>query len=209
MAEANTPGQGNAIRVMIVEDQHAIRMGLAALIGGTEGFRCTGEFVSMEQAGLRPAALREIEAVQWMPEWGRARIYGMVENRPDWCISRQRTWGVPITLFVHKDSGELHPDSARLIEEVALRVERHGVDAWFELDAADLLGDDAGQYDKVTDTLDVWFDSGTTHQCVLERRAELEFPADLYLEGSDQHRGWFQSSLLTSVAMHGRAPYRQ
>ena len=173
-------------------------------------FRATPQwFISMEQNGLREAALEAIGDVEWMPEWGRARIEGMVRGRPDWCISRQRTWGAPIALFVDKQSGELHPDTARLIEEVALRVERHGIDAWFELDPAELLGDDADRYDKVTDTLDVWFDSGTTHRCVLERREELGFPADLYLEGSDQHRGWFQSSLLTSVAMRGKPPYRQ
>jgi isoleucyl-tRNA synthetase len=173
-------------------------------------FRATPQwFISMEQRGLRKAALDAIKGVQWIPDWGRARIEGMVAGRPDWCISRQRTWGAPIALFVHRQTGELHPDTARLMEEVALRVERHGIDAWFELEAQALLGDDAGQYEKVGDTLDVWFDSGTTHQCVLERRTELGFPADLYLEGSDQHRGWFQSSLLTSVAMHGTAPYRQ
>ena len=173
-------------------------------------FRATPQwFISMEQKGLRKAALKAIGEVEWMPDWGQARIEGMVQGRPDWCISRQRTWGAPIALFTHKQSGELHPDTARLIEEVALRVERHGIDAWFEMDATELLGDEAAQYDKVTDTLDVWFDSGTTHQCVLERRKELGFPADLYLEGSDQHRGWFQSSLLTSVAMHDKAPYRQ
>ena len=173
-------------------------------------FRATPQwFISMEKNGLRGAALDAIGQVQWMPDWGQARITGMVEGRPDWCISRQRTWGVPIALFVHRQSGELHPDSVSLMEEVALRVERHGIDAWFDLDVTDLLGDEAEQYDKVQDTLDVWFDSGTSHQCVLERREELHFPAELYLEGSDQHRGWFQSSLLTSVAMHGTAPYRQ
>ncbi len=173
-------------------------------------FRATPQwFISMEQKGLRKAAMQAIREVEWMPDWGQARIEGMVQGRPDWCVSRQRTWGAPIALFVNKQSGELHPDTARLIEEVALRVERHGIDAWFEMDPADLLGDEADQYDKVADTLDVWFDSGTTRQCVLERRDELGFPADLYLEGSDQHRGWFQSSLLTSVAMHGKAPYRQ
>ncbi len=173
-------------------------------------FRATPQwFISMERNGLRDHALKSIREVQWLPDWGQARIEGMVAGRPDWCISRQRTWGVPITLFVHRQSGDLHPDTERLIEEVALRVERHGIDAWFELDAAELLGDDAGQYEKTHDTLDVWFDSGTTHYCVLERREELGFPADLYLEGSDQHRGWFQSSLLTSVAMRGTAPYRQ
>ena len=173
-------------------------------------FRATPQwFISMEQCGLREAALKAIRGVQWIPDWGQARIEGMVAGRPDWCISRQRTWGVPIALFVHRQTGELHPDTGRLIEEVALRVERHGIDAWFELDASALLGDDGENFEKISDTLDVWFDSGTTHQCVLERRAELGFPADLYLEGSDQHRGWFQSSLLTSVAMHATAPYRQ
>ncbi len=172
-------------------------------------FRATPQwFISMDQKGLRRAALAEIEQVRWLPEWGRERIRGMVENRPDWCISRQRTWGVPITLFVHRDSGDLHPRTPELFEEVARRVEEKGIEAWFELDPAELLGDDAAHYDKVTDTLDVWFDSGVTHACVLDRRPELKRPAELYLEGSDQHRGWFQSSLLTSVAMTGKAPYR-
>jgi isoleucyl-tRNA synthetase len=171
-------------------------------------FRATPQwFISMEQAGLREAALREIDRVTWLPEWGQARIRGMVESRPDWCISRQRTWGVPIALFVHRDTGDLHPDTPRLIEAVAERVERDGVDAWHALDPQELIGADAADYEKVRDTLDVWFDSGVTHHCVLERRPELAFPADLYLEGSDQHRGWFQSSLLTSTAMNGRAPY--
>ncbi len=173
-------------------------------------FRATPQwFISMEQNGLRKAALDEIEHVHWMPDWGKARIAGMVENRPDWCISRQRNWGVPIPLFIHKQSSELHPDTPRLIEEVAKRVEAKGIDAWFALEASELLGDDASDYLKVTDTLDVWFDSGTTHYSVLERREELGFPATLYLEGSDQHRGWFQSSLLSSVAMRGKAPYQQ
>jgi isoleucyl-tRNA synthetase len=172
-------------------------------------FRATPQwFISMEQNGLRETALAEIEAVQWTPDWGQARIEGMVANRPDWCISRQRTWGVPIAFFVHRESGELHPDTAALVEQVAQRVEQGGIQAWFDLEPEDLLGADAQHYDKVADTLDVWFDSGVTHACVLESRAELASPADLYLEGSDQHRGWFQSSLLTSVAMHGRAPYR-
>ncbi|MEJ2060206.1 MAG: isoleucine--tRNA ligase [Gammaproteobacteria bacterium] len=171
-------------------------------------FRATPQwFISMEQAGLREATLKAIDAVEWLPEWGKARIHGMVENRPDWCISRQRTWGVPIALFVHRETGALHPETTRLLEAVAMRVEEAGVDAWFELDPGELLGEDAADYEKVTDTLDVWFDSGVTHACVLERREELRFPAELYLEGSDQHRGWFQSSLLTSVAMHGEAPY--
>ncbi len=172
-------------------------------------FRATPQwFISMDQNGLRQAALAEIDRVQWLPEWGRERIRGMVENRPDWCISRQRTWGVPITLFVHRETGELHPRTEALFEEVAKRIETRGIDAWFELDPRELLGDEADDYRKVTDTLDVWFDSGVTHACVLDRRPELGRPADLYLEGSDQHRGWFQSSLLTSVAMTGAAPYR-
>ena len=173
-------------------------------------FRATPQwFISMEKQGLRAAALAQIERVEWQPGWGRARIAGMVENRPDWCISRQRTWGVPITLFVNRHSGEPHPDSVNLIEAVAQRVEEQGIDAWFDLDPAGLLGTDAGEYEKVGDTLDVWFDSGVTHFTVLEQRDELGYPADLYLEGSDQHRGWFQSSLLTAVAMHGTAPYRE
>ena len=172
-------------------------------------FRATPQwFISMEQNGLREQAMTAIKNAKWMPDWGQARIEGMVEKRPDWCISRQRTWGVPIALFVHKESGELHPRTKELIEQVAQRIEEKGIDAWFEMDAAELLGDEANRYDKVNDTLDVWFDSGVTHAAVLERRGELELPADLYLEGSDQHRGWFQSSLLTSVAMRGEAPYK-
>lgn len=157
---------------------------------------------------LRDQVLAAIRDVKWIPGWGQARIEGMVNNRPDWCISRQRTWGVPMVLFVHKESGVLHPRTAELIEAVAQRVEGGGIDAWFELDPVELLGVEAKDYDKVSDTLDVWFDSGVTHAAVLEQRSELHFPADFYLEGSDQHRGWFQSSLLTSVAMHGVAPYK-
>ncbi|MEW8662042.1 MAG: isoleucine--tRNA ligase [Candidatus Thiodiazotropha sp.] len=172
-------------------------------------FRATPQwFVSMDQNGLRDNALGEIEKVAWMPDWGEARIKGMVENRPDWCISRQRTWGVPITLFIHKQSGELHPQTPALIERVAKMVEQEGFEAWFNLDPETLLGEQAGAYEKVTDTLDVWFDSGVSHHCVLDAREGLRFPADLYLEGSDQHRGWFQSSLMSSVAMNGCAPYK-
>lgn len=172
-------------------------------------FRATPQwFIGMQQAGLRDAAMDEIAKVQWLPDWGRARIEGMVENRPDWCISRQRTWGVPITFFVHKQTAELHPETERLVEEVAQRIEQEGIQAWFDLEPADLLGEQAEDYEKVPDTLDVWFDSGVTHACVLDRRDDLHSPADLYLEGSDQHRGWFQSSLLTSVAMQDRAPYK-
>ncbi len=173
-------------------------------------FRATPQwFISMDQNGLREAALRAIGQVQWLPEWGRARIEGMVAGRPDWCVSRQRTWGVPIALFIHRQSQQPHPDTPRLMEEVARRMEQHGVEAWFELEPAELLGEEADDYEKVTDTLDVWFDSGITHYAVLRQRGELRFPAELYLEGSDQHRGWFQSSLLTSVAIQQRAPYRQ
>ena len=172
-------------------------------------FRATPQwFISMDQAGLRSAAMAAIKETRWMPDWGEARIAGMVENRPDWCISRQRNWGVPITLFVNKQNGDLHPDTPRLIEEIAKRVEEKGIDAWFDLDPAELLGSAAANYDKVSDTLDVWFDSGVTHACVLDRREGLHRPADLYLEGSDQHRGWFQSSLLTAVATTGKAPYK-
>ena len=172
-------------------------------------FRATPQwFISMDQNGLRSAAEKAIQDTRWIPDWGQARIEGMVSGRPDWCISRQRTWGVPITLFVHKETGELHPDTSELIEKIARRIEQKDIDAWFELDAAELLGDDAASYEKTTDTLDVWFDSGVTHACVLGQHESMPFPADLYLEGSDQHRGWFQSSLLTSVAMNGTAPYR-
>lgn len=173
-------------------------------------FRATPQwFISMEQAGLRELANKAIKQTTWLPDWGQARIESMVNNRPDWCISRQRTWGVPITLFVHKESGELHPDTQDLIEQVAQKIEQQGIEAWFSLDASELLGGDADLYEKTSDTLDVWFDSGVTHACVLNHRDKLTFPADLYLEGSDQHRGWFQSSLLTSVAMNGVAPYKK
>ncbi|MDP8985680.1 MAG: isoleucine--tRNA ligase [Pseudomonadota bacterium] len=172
-------------------------------------FRATPQwFISMEQAGLRKAALEAIAHVDWMPSWGEQRISGMIAGRPDWCVSRQRTWGVPIPLFVDKLTGELHPRTAELIEQVAKQVERDGIDAWFDLDAAAFLGPDAEKYDKATDVMDVWFDSGVAHHCVPQSRPQITSPSDLYLEGSDQHRGWFHSSLLTSVAMHGRAPYR-
>lgn len=172
-------------------------------------FRATPQwFVSMTKNNLMGEVKQAVEAVQWIPDWGRARIDSMLASSPDWCISRQRTWGVPIALFVHKETQALHPQTTSLIEAVAQRVEAEGMDAWFDLDAAELLGAEADQYDKVTDTLDVWFDSGVTHHAVLRQREELQFPADLYLEGSDQHRGWFQSSLKTSMAINQVPPYK-
>lgn len=174
-------------------------------------FRATPQwFVSMNENGLKDAAMDAVKGVKWIPAWGQQRIEGMLEQSPDWCISRQRTWGVPIALFVHKETQELHPNTSELIEQVAQKVEGKGMDAWFDLDATELLGDDADNWSKVTDTLDVWFDSGVTHAAVLRQREELgQYPADLYLEGSDQHRGWFQSSLKTGIAINGAAPYKQ
>lgn len=173
-------------------------------------FRATPQwFVSMDKKELRADSLKEIEKTQWIPDWGQSRIESMVEGRPDWCISRQRTWGVPIALFIHKDTGALHPRSIELIEEVAKRVEQSGIQAWFDLEASELIGDDAKEFIKVPDTLDVWFDSGTTHYSVVTAREEFDGIADLYLEGSDQHRGWFMSSMMSSVAMTGKAPYKQ
>jgi isoleucyl-tRNA synthetase len=172
-------------------------------------FRATPQwFISMEQAGLRKAALAEIGKVEWTPGWGEQRIYSMIEGRPDWCISRQRAWGVPLALFTHKETGELHPQTAALVDRVAEVVEQGGIDAWFDLDPAALLGAEAQHYEKVTDIMDVWVDSGVSHHCVSHLRPEIRTPADLYLEGSDQHRGWFHSSLLTSVAQKGHAPYK-
>jgi isoleucyl-tRNA synthetase len=170
-------------------------------------------FISMEQADLRETALTAIKNVRWVPGWGEERIAGMVAGRPDWCISRQRTWGVPIALFVNKVTQEPHPDSVALLEQVAKKVEQGGVDAWFTLDKAELLGNEADDYEKVSDVLDVWFDSGVTHFAVIGQRPELQQGTAahykvMYLEGSDQHRGWFQSSLLTSSAIFGRAPYQ-
>ncbi|HET9329639.1 MAG TPA: isoleucine--tRNA ligase, partial [Steroidobacteraceae bacterium] len=172
-------------------------------------FRATPQwFISMEQAQLRAHTLRDIPGVQWTPAWGEPRITGMIESRPDWCISRQRTWGVPIPLFVHKVSGELHPRTQELIGAAAARVEAGGIDAWFDLDPAELLGSEAADYDKVTDVMDVWADSGLSFECVGKERPEIAAPVELYLEGSDQHRGWFHSSLLMSEALYERAPYK-
>lgn len=174
-------------------------------------FRATPQwFIGMDKTGLRAQALSEIEETRWIPAWGQNRIESMVANRPDWCISRQRTWGTPIALFVHKETNEIHPRSVELMEEVAKRVEKSGIQAWFDLTEEDLLGEEAKDYRKVQDTLDVWFDSGSTHFSVASEREELAGrDIDMYLEGSDQHRGWFQSSLMISTAIHGRAPYKQ
>ncbi|ASG66273.1 isoleucine--tRNA ligase [Idiomarina piscisalsi] len=173
-------------------------------------FRATPQwFISMDKKGLRAGALEQIKKVGWFPEWGQSRIESMVEGRPDWCISRQRTWGNPIAVFVNRETDELHPNTLELMEKVAQLIEKEGVQAWFDLEPETLLGDEADQYRKVTDTLDVWFDSGVTHHCVLREFDGLQWPADLYLEGSDQHRGWFQSSLVTGVAMYDEAPYHQ
>jgi isoleucyl-tRNA synthetase len=178
-------------------------------------YRATSQwFIGMDRQPvegrtLRETALAAVEATKFFPDWGQARLHAMIANRPDWCVSRQRNWGVPIPFFLHKETGELHPRTPELLEQVAKRVEKEGIDAWFRLDAAELLGAEAGQYDKMRDTLDVWFDSGTTHRTVLRgsHAGESKWPADLYLEGSDQHRGWFHSSLLTACTLDGRAPY--
>jgi len=176
-------------------------------------FRATPQwFIGMEQGDgepLRDLANKAVDQTEFFPSWGRARLEAMIRNRPDWCVSRQRNWGVPMPFFVHKETMALHPRTPELLEEVAKLVEKSGIEAWFSLNSADLLGEDAAHYRKLSDTLDVWFDSGATHFTVLRNRAELAYPADLYLEGSDQHRGWFQSSLLTGCAIDGRAPYRQ
>jgi isoleucyl-tRNA synthetase len=175
-------------------------------------FRATRQwFIGMDEGRartLREIAKAAVAETAFFPEWGRARLDGMISNRPDWCVSRQRNWGTPMAFFVHKESGELHRDTDLLLEKVAQRVEKEGIEAWFSLDAAEFLGPDAATYRKVPDTLDVWFDSGSTHASVLARREELGKPADLYLEGSDQHRGWFQSSLLVGCAIDDRAPFK-
>ena len=166
-------------------------------------------FMMMDANGLRQKLLDAIDTVNWLPDWGKNRMRLMIENRPDWCLSRQRSWGTPMTLFVHKDTKALHPKSIELIEAVAKRIEKDGLEAWFNLDIVEALGDDAQDYEKVTDTLDVWFDSGVSHFAVLEQaHYGLSFPADVYLEGSDQYRGWFNSSLTTAVAMGLEAPYK-
>jgi isoleucyl-tRNA synthetase len=186
-------------------------------------FRATTQwFVGMDQRAsdaaadqggeaptLRWIAGHAVDETQFFPAWGRARLEAMMKTRPDWCVSRQRNWGVPIPFFLHRETAKPHPRTPELIEEVAKRVEKAGIEAWFALDASELLGDEAADYRKMSDTLDVWFDSGVTHLSVLRgsHAGQLSYPADLYLEGSDQHRGWFQSSLLTGCAIDGRAPY--
>lgn len=173
-------------------------------------FRATQQwFISMDQAGLREETLKAIQKVQWIPNWGQNRIEKMIADRPDWCVSRQRTWGVPMAMITHKETGEPHPDTPALMEMVAKKMESDGLDAWYDMPLDALLKEGVHEYEKITDTLDVWFDSGVSHYSVLEKRSELSFPANLYLEGSDQHRGWFQSSLLTSMAMNNNAPYAQ
>ena len=165
---------------------------------------------------LRQSALAAIDATAFYPAWGRARLHAMIANRPDWTLSRQRQWGVPMAFFIHKETGALHPNTPALLEEVAKRVEKDGIEAWQAIEPADLLGEEAKDYEKNRDTLDVWFDSGTTHATVLGgpdnqhrgSHGELPWPADMYLEGSDQHRGWFHSSLLTGCMLSGRAPYK-
>ena len=173
-------------------------------------FRATPQwFISMSQSQLLTKCEQALQDVTFTPEWGRNRMQTMLASSPDWCISRQRTWGVPITLFIHKDTSSLHPDTQQLMEKIAVIIEKDGIDAWYDLDPEELLSsEDAGEYKKVTDTLDVWFDSGVSHAAVMQARC-LGYPADLYLEGSDQHRGWFQSSLKTGVAINGQPPYKR
>jgi len=180
-------------------------------------YRATSQwFASMDntpKAGgdsLRQTALKAIDETAFFPAWGKARLHGMIANRPDWTLSRQRQWGVPMAFFLHKETGQLHPRTPELLEQIALRIEKEGIEAWQKIEVADLLGDEAAMYVKNRDTLDVWFDSGVTHQTVLRgsHKEQSAFPADLYLEGSDQHRGWFHSSLLTASMLDGRAPYK-
>jgi isoleucyl-tRNA synthetase len=172
-------------------------------------FRTTPQwFISMDRQGLREHALRDIRGVKWTPAWGEQRITGMIADRPDWCISRQRTWGVPLAMFVHKTTGELHPRTQELLEAVADRVARDGIEAWFSLEPAELLGEEAADYEKLKDVMDVWADSGVSFDFMAATRPGFTRPVDLYLEGSDQHRGWFQSSLLMSEALYEQAPYR-
>ena len=164
-------------------------------------------FISMKKSGLIEGALSAVENVNWEPSWGQERILSMLEDRPDWCISRQRNWGIPITLIIHNETGEIHPKQSQLFNKIADIIEDEGIEGWDNLELKTLI-DDSEHYSKVNDTLDVWFDSGVTHMCVLDKLYGTDVIADLYLEGSDQHRGWFQSSLLTGIATNGMAPYR-
>ena len=167
-------------------------------------------FISMEKNNLRAKALKEVANVAWFPDWGQNRMEAMLQpGRPDWCISRQRVWGVPIPFFIHKETGELHPNQLHLIEQIAQQVEKNGIEAWHKLDPKDLLGELADNYLKSTDVLDVWFESGTVSCCINATHPEMNNYADLYLEGSDQHRGWFQSSLLISIAANNTSPFKQ
>ena len=172
-------------------------------------FRATPQwFISMDKNDLLDNCLKKIDEINWLPEWGKSRINSMLSDRPDWCISRQRHWGAPIPLFVNKETGKLHKDTLKIIEKVAEKIEKSGAESWFLSDSVDFLGAEANEYEKITDTLDVWFDSGVTHFCAPDQQNKEGAPADLYLEGSDQHRGWFQSSLLTGLAIKDQSPYR-
>lgn len=172
-------------------------------------FRATPQwFISMDKLGLRTQALAAIDHVQWSPSWVQAKMASMIAQRPDWCISRQRMWGTPMALFLHRETQEVHPDTPALLEKVAKMVEKEGVDVWYRLEPKTLLGENANDYYKLTDTLDVWFDAGASHMCMLLSNPQLSWPADMYLEGSDQSRGWFQSSLVTAVAIYGQSSYK-
>ena len=172
-------------------------------------FRATPQwFISMEKQGLRDKALQAIKETSWTPSWGQARIEGMVKDRPDWCISRQRTWGVPLPLFVHKETEELHPNTIEILNKVAEKIEKGDIEAWFNADDSEFIVE-TDQYKPVKDILDVWFDSGSSNMCILDIDKRLNYPADLYLEGSDQHRGWFQTSLLVAMSAKGSQPYKE
>lgn len=172
-------------------------------------FRATPQwFISMEKEGLREKAIEAIKETSWAPSWGQARIEGMIKDRPDWCISRQRTWGVPLPLFIHKETEELHPNTIEILHKVAQKIEKGGIEAWFNADDNDFIAE-TDAYKRVKDTLDVWFDSGSSSMCILDIDKSLSYPADLYLEGSDQHRGWFQTSLLVAMSAKGSQPYKE
>lgn len=178
-------------------------------------FRATPQwFISMEKNDLRQKALAEIDRVRWIPKWGRERLYSMIENRPDWCVSRQRSWGVPITIFYCEKCGAIHMNR-ETADHIYTLFDTHGADIWFEKDANALVPENSAcaqcghtSFIKENDILDVWFDSGVSHAAVLKERSDLKWPADLYLEGSDQHRGWFHSSLLIAVGRYNQASYK-